>query len=96
MGMDGMDEISMSNPSLSNHSRNDGNDWERLGMDASFKPRKGMFFHSFDAEGKVENQGYLLVLTAAGFGRAQLFEWLTPWPRPVSLRWTHQRTAWIC
>ncbi|MBK9441305.1 MAG: hypothetical protein IPN53_08300 [Comamonadaceae bacterium] len=33
MGMDGMNEIFMSNPSLSNHSRNAGNDWEWMGMD---------------------------------------------------------------
>ena len=75
LGMDGMDEISISNPHLFNHSQNAGNDWERLGMDGSLKPRKGLFFHSLDAAGRVEHQGFLLVLTAAGFGRAQLFEW---------------------
>ena len=34
-----------------------------------------LFFHSFNAEGHVEYQGYLLSLNSDGTGKAQLFEW---------------------
>ena len=72
VGTDGIKEILMSVLPVSVHSRNAGNGRERTGTD-ELKP--GMFFHSLDAAGRVEHQGFLLVLTAAGFGRAQLFEW---------------------
>jgi hypothetical protein len=41
-GMDGMDEISMSSPPLSNHARNTGTDWAWMGMDGiQAKPKGG-------------------------------------------------------
>lgn len=45
--------------------------------------KQGMFFHSFDAEGEIEHQGHLLVLSSKGFGRAQLFEWF--WGDPSTV-----------
>lgn len=72
LGMGGIKEILMSTPTLSLVPGTSGNGWERVGM-GELKP--GLFFHSLDAAGRVEHQGFLLVLTAAGFGRAQLFEW---------------------
>lgn len=77
LGMDGMNEIFISSPHRAIHAGDVGHDWEWMGMD---EPKQGMFFHSFDADGRVEHQGCLLVLTAAGFGRAQLFEWF--WGEP--------------
>ncbi len=82
-GLIGLDSISKSKSSKSKQSGNTGTDWERLGLIESFKPRKGMFFHSLDADGEVENQGHLLALTAKGYGRAQLFEWFFGEPSRV-------------
>ena len=80
MGTGGMNEIFISTPPLSHGPGMHGNGWERVGTG---EPKQGMFFHSIDAQGKVKHQGHLLALTAAGFGRAQLFEWF--WGEPSTV-----------
>lgn len=80
MGTGGMDSISMSTPALSLIPGMHGNGWERVGMG---EPKQGLFFHSMNDDGTVNHQGHLLVLTAAGFGRAQLFEWF--WGEPSTV-----------
>ena len=61
-----------------------GNEWERVGTgELKQKPKQGMFFHQFDAEGKVNHQGHLLELNSKGHGRAQLFEWFWGDPSDV-------------
>lgn len=80
-GTNGINRILMSVHPISVHSENTRNRREQTGMiDLSTKPKQGMFFHSFDADGEVEHQGHLLALSAKGYGRAQLFEWF--WGEP--------------
>lgn len=80
LGTGGINEILMSDLPYSGHSQNAGNGRERPGTG---ELKQGMFFHSIDAQGKVKHQGHLLVLSAAGFGRAQLFEWF--WGAPSTV-----------
>lgn len=69
-GMDGMDEISISNPPLSNHAGNAGTDWAWMGMDGTrAKPKQGLLLHWIAPSGAIETQGYLLELGVDGRGR---------------------------
>ena len=83
LGTDGINSILISDRPVSVHSRNTGNARERTGTDELTKAKQGMFFHSLNDDGTVNHQGCLLALTAAGFGRAQLFEWF--WGEPSTV-----------
>lgn len=47
-----------------------------------------LFFHSLDAAGRVELQGYIFELLPDGTGRARLFEWLLGQPEEQALHFT--------
>ncbi len=69
---------------VSGHSQIIGNGREWAGTSEHLtKPSKGLFFHWCDAEGAIENQGYLLSISASGSGTAQLFEWFMGEPSRV-------------
>lgn len=54
-----------------------------LQMSRTSNPKTGLFFHWRDESGDIQNQGCLLKLNAAGYGRAQLFEWFFGEPSTV-------------
>lgn len=67
LGTDGIREILIPVLPVSVHSQNAGNGRERTGTD---EPKKGLYFLSFGADGRVVNQGFLLALKGGAHGES--------------------------
>lgn len=81
LGTSGINEFIPTSSPIPKFSGTHGNEWEWVGTCESLKPRKGLFFHSFNGDdGSINHQGHLLALNSKGYGRAQLFEWF--WGEP--------------